>query len=573
MVKKAQLPVIGGLRKIVQTGSSATVGTTIAELGSGTVTLAQLQALLAAITPASSGLIGDGTEATLVAGQGIGGGGPMLGAVKVYLTAPIPIGDGDLIEGEPGPPGKQGAAGIPGAPGFIIPGEDGQDGEMGPPGIGSRGLQGVAGANGVSGWTIPGEDGPEGEQGPPGLGSPGIQGAAGANGVNGINGWTIPGEDGADGEPGAPGTTGSRGPQGVPGIGIPGEEGPEGEPGVIIYGSQAAGSTSFANPTASVGLVAVNGSATTAMRSDAAPALSQAIAPTWTGAHIFSPSGAVVAATFNGGSGGNYVAQFNGVATAGASNGIYVKAGTNASDFPVVVQNQAGTQNYFNIGGDGHGQLGPSSNGLTWTAGGNYSISAPTSGTALTVTGVASANACVFFGSGSAGTNFGLVTQAGTNASDYSFKANNAGGSAMFTVAGSGAVTIAAPASGVALTVKGVSGADALDVFVGATQIFSVSSTAMFANTWGSQSGVQTITAGSGLQINGQTTVAALLAANSLQATAVAAAAGAGAVTYGGTTSGSASTTVGGVALPALAVGFIIINVAGTARKLPYFAT
>lgn len=114
MVKKAQLPVIGGLRKIVQTGSSATVGTTIAELGSGTVTLAQLQALLAAITPASSGLIGDGTEATLVAGQGIGGGGPLLGAVKVYLTAPIPIGDSDLIEGEPGSPGKQGAAGIPG---------------------------------------------------------------------------------------------------------------------------------------------------------------------------------------------------------------------------------------------------------------------------------------------------------------------------------------------------------------------------------------------------------------------------------------------------------------------------
>ncbi|MFH1619389.1 MAG: hypothetical protein ABIG11_05740, partial [bacterium] len=50
----------------------------------------------------------------------------------------------------------------------------------------------------------------------------------------------------------------------------------------------AAGGTSFANPTASVGLSAVNGSATTAMRSDAAPALSQAIVPTWTGAHTFS---------------------------------------------------------------------------------------------------------------------------------------------------------------------------------------------------------------------------------------------------------------------------------------------
>lgn len=42
-----------------------------------------------------------------------------------------------------------------------------------------------------------------------------------------------------------------------------------------------------ANPTASVGLSAVNGSATTAMRSDGAPALSQSISPTWTGSHAF----------------------------------------------------------------------------------------------------------------------------------------------------------------------------------------------------------------------------------------------------------------------------------------------
>lgn len=45
---------------------------------------------------------------------------------------------------------------------------------------------------------------------------------------------------------------------------------------------------SAANPTASVGLTAVNGSADTYMRSDAAPALSQSIAPTWTGSHTFT---------------------------------------------------------------------------------------------------------------------------------------------------------------------------------------------------------------------------------------------------------------------------------------------
>lgn len=50
------------------------------------------------------------------------------------------------------------------------------------------------------------------------------------------------------------------------------------------------GITGFANPTASLGLTAINGAATTAMRSDAAPALSQGIAPTWTATHIFNNS-------------------------------------------------------------------------------------------------------------------------------------------------------------------------------------------------------------------------------------------------------------------------------------------
>ncbi len=48
------------------------------------------------------------------------------------------------------------------------------------------------------------------------------------------------------------------------------------------------GVTGLANPSASVGLTAVNGAATTAMRSDAAPALSQSIAPTWSGSHYFT---------------------------------------------------------------------------------------------------------------------------------------------------------------------------------------------------------------------------------------------------------------------------------------------
>jgi len=55
----------------------------------------------------------------------------------------------------------------------------------------------------------------------------------------------------------------------------------------------------FANPGAVIGLTAVNGTATTAMRSNAAPALSQAIVPTWTGQHTFS--NATYSALFTGG--------------------------------------------------------------------------------------------------------------------------------------------------------------------------------------------------------------------------------------------------------------------------------
>ena len=62
--------------------------------------------------------------------------------------------------------------------------------------------------------------------------------------------------------------------------------------------------TGFANPTASVVLVPVNGAATTAMRSDAAPQLSQAIAPTWTALHTFQRSGLTVLAHQTGAAAG-----------------------------------------------------------------------------------------------------------------------------------------------------------------------------------------------------------------------------------------------------------------------------
>lgn len=69
--------------------------------------------------------------------------------------------------------------------------------------------------------------------------------------------------------------------------------------GPYYTGGGGGGGGSGANPTASVGLTAVNGSASTFLRSDGAPALDVSIAPTWTGAHTFSKNGALSLPTFS----------------------------------------------------------------------------------------------------------------------------------------------------------------------------------------------------------------------------------------------------------------------------------
>ena len=69
-----------------------------------------------------------------------------------------------------------------------------------------------------------------------------------------------------------------------------------------------------ANPSASIGLSAVNGTATTFMTSDSAPALSQSIVPTWTGLHSFNNGLRVV-----GSGAGTAVVTLNTQATTGAN--------------------------------------------------------------------------------------------------------------------------------------------------------------------------------------------------------------------------------------------------------------
>ncbi len=133
----------------------------------------------------------------------------------------------------------------------------------------------------------------------------------------------------------------------------------------------AGGSVSGANPTASVGLSAVNGVATTYLRSDGAPALDQGIAPTWTGLHAFTPtvttgnglavtgtptSGNLVSIAASGtGAASNTKTALN-VATSGANGtstqttygGFFTNTSTGTSSTNVAIQATAsgGTNNF-----------------------------------------------------------------------------------------------------------------------------------------------------------------------------------------------------------------------------------
>lgn len=173
---------------------------------------------------------------------------------------------------------------------------------------------------------------------------------------------------------------------------------------------------------------------------------------------------------------GSFAAVFNGATTTGQSRGIQILAGTNASDHALVVDNQAGTIDYFTIQGDGSTTLGYNGTNaaIVTAAAGNVTVHAPSSGIALASSGAANGFAGQFIGSSTTGQSRGLQVNAGTNSSDFAFQVNNQANSITYLqVSGNGAlsmgpaansllvsgttggVTINAPSSGSALTVAG----------------------------------------------------------------------------------------------------------------------
>lgn len=225
-----------------------------------------------------------------------------------------------------------------------------------------------------------------------------------------------------------------------------------------IAGSNFSG---FANPSGTAGLTAVNGSAITAMRSDGAPAISQAIVPTWTGTHTFSGntlSHSIAGKLSIGAPSSGNALTLTSLAGAG---GLIINGGSSAS-LGIRLQDPGGngvfididttnTEGSFRVAGTG-ASLGLYTGGAarqSISSTGNVTIAAPSSGVAFSATGIASSFAGRFVAPNSAGVSLGLQVQAGTNSLDQAFGVENASaGADLFRVQGDGGVIVGAPTGG-----------------------------------------------------------------------------------------------------------------------------
>lgn len=105
------------------------------------------------------------------------------------------------------------------------------------------------------------------------------------------------------------------------------------------------------------------------------------------------------------GVGSSYSGLFTAGGSAGNQKGISAVTTTqNAADRIINVNNSL--SNLFDVFGDGHGDLGPN---ISWTSAGNLTIAAPTSGTALAITGVGAAYTASLAGASSQAAHFALI--------------------------------------------------------------------------------------------------------------------------------------------------------------------
>lgn len=192
-----------------------------------------------------------------------------------------------------------------------------------------------------------------------------------------------------------------------------------------IIGGPVGGFSGFANPTGTVGLTAVNGTATTAMRSDAAPALSQAISPTWSGNHVFSNP------VFVGGTSSSGASPIIAAKAAGASL-------ISSKDTSAVLEVLLGTATTLGfVGTFTNHEFDIRTNNtarVTVASGGNVAVNAPS--TTGSSPGSSSFNVTA---PNTASNSFSMFVQGGTNSSDFALLINNAANNSnYFKVRGDG---------------------------------------------------------------------------------------------------------------------------------------
>ena len=232
--------------------------------------------------------------------------------------------------------------------------------------------------------------------------------------------------------------------------------------------SSGGGGGSSANPSATIGLTAVNGSAGTFMTSDSAPPLSQAITPTWTNLHTFTGGVTIT-------SGGTltidlYTLSLTANASLGGTNtgDQVIPTGANPSGTIGLTANNGSAATFMRS--DGTPALGVAIS-PTWT--GNHTFS-PASGVPIIAnmaTGSTEGLLINPYASGQIGLR---ILDPGTNATDFRIETTNtlvailatgtttdlqlqSSRGTVMTLGAVGTVTIPAPASGnIALSVTGV---------------------------------------------------------------------------------------------------------------------
>lgn len=225
--------------------------------------------------------------------------------------------------------------------------------------------------------------------------------------------------------------------------------------GFYVNGT-ALSTVSSANPSATIGLAAVNGSAATFMTSDSAPPLSQAIVPTWTGAHTFSSTVTIQ------GTGNN-----NGLIFTGTSAFINASGGTGLTISTTAALTLAFSGNLtFDYAGNSVWQM--SSGAITQQSAAGL--------VSYTVNGAANQWTHYVIGSSTNNQSFGQQIQAGTSSSDKAWNViNYANSHTLASLYGDGGLVLGSATGGD----EGLGILNAQGVYVnGTTVILSVSGTA-----------------------------------------------------------------------------------------------